>query len=235
MSLYIPSAFVYRTDAMRQIIRLLQSNSFYTQGKFELKHAPIFAAQHEAYGAFIDEQTRYRWRKKGIASVQAVYLLDKENERVFYWIFVSEGVGLVHDFEQLKPTTGKKTRVRFAGYEAVRVTKKNEDGLTWTWQLTTDKLKELEDNITIAIRHKDFETIRQWGYSLKRSMGFSGVRKQAYKLAKNAENEWKRTARGKFPAGDFFIGWLGQFKKAKLAPLYKSSLGKHISALYQTE
>lgn len=74
--LNIPDAFIHRTDAMRQIIRLLQSNPYYCRGQFDLRDAPLYAAKHEAYGAFVDEMTRYRWKKKGVACVQAVYLID---------------------------------------------------------------------------------------------------------------------------------------------------------------
>lgn len=233
MSLYIPNAYIHRIDAMRQIIRLLQNNPLFMRGQFDLKLAPVFAAKHESYGAFIDDITRYRWKKKGIASVQAVYLLDKE--RVFYWLFVSEGAGLIHQCETLISTTNKKNRVRFAGYEAVRSTRKGEEGLSWTWQFSSEKYQELERIVTEAIRHKDFSAIRQWDYSLRRAPSFAGVRKQAYKLAKTAENEWKRTARGAYPVSDFFIGWQGQFKEAKQVPLYKSSLGKHITAMLMAD
>lgn len=228
MPLTIPTAYVHRTDAMRQILKLLQHNERYVDGCFDLRFAPVEAAKHEAYGAFIEEMTRYRRKKNGIANVRAVYLLD--NLRVFYWLFVSEGDGLVAEIESLKNTTNKKDRVQFAGYEALRLPRQGEEGSPWTWQFRADRYNRLEEEITEAVRQKDFETIRQWSYSLKRAPSFAGVRKQAYKLAKKAEAEWQRSASGAFPSGSFAMGWQGRFKEAKQVPLYKSQIRKHLDA-----
>lgn len=228
MSLHIPNAYVHRTDAMRQILKLLQHNQAYINGKFSLRFAPVIAAKHEAYGAFVDDVSRYRWKKNGIASVRAVYLIDEG--RAFYWLFVSEGQGLVGEIEEMKETTNKHTRVEFAGYEAVRMPRKGEDGSPWTWQLTAERYQRLKDDIQEAIRTKDYEAMHQWMHSLRRAPSFAGVRRQAYALAKGAEADWKRVAKGPFPTVSFAMGWQGRYKVAKQVPLYKSSLGKHLKS-----
>lgn len=228
MSLHIPNAYVHRTDAMRQILKLLRHNENYISGKTDLRYAPVIAAKHESYGAFVDEMSRYRWKKKGIASVRTVYLIDED--RFFYWVFVSKGQGLVCELEELKSTINKHTRVEFAGYEAVRMPRKGEEGSPWTWQFTAERYKRLKDDIQEVIRVKDFEKIHQWMHSLRRAPSFAGVRRQAYALAKGAEGEWKRSAKGPFPTVSFAMGWQGKYKVAKQVPLYKSSLGKHLKS-----
>lgn len=225
-----PPAHTHRVDAMRQILTLLsRGNTRYAHGRFPIREAPIWAARHDAFGAFIDEQTRYRWKKQGVATVRAIYLLDDERKRIFYWLLVSEGMGLVTEMEKLIDATGSY-RLTFAGYECLRLPRKGEDGNPWTWQLTSARYAALKDSIRTAIRHKDFEKIRQWSHSLKRSPGFAGVRIHAYKLAKGAEVEWKRSAKGSFPGGSFAMGWQGRFKKARTVPLFNLKPLTHLKA-----
>lgn len=220
--------YLYRTDAMRQIILLLsRGNHRYVSGRESLKNAPLLVAKHTAYGAFYSDQKRWRNRKKGIAGVHVIYLLDEENERFFWWLLVGEGDGLVVDNEKLSDANKRKDRISFAGYECVKVPKKkpkvepekrrkSTSQTRWTWQISKEKYEEIEAEIITAIRKKDFSAMRQWDYSLRRMPSFSGVRKQAYKLAGRAKGEWQRSARGPYPLPDFAIGWQGRYKKAKM-------------------
>lgn len=231
MTDYAPPAYTHRVDAMRQILSLLaRGNTRFVAGKCPLRAAPVHAAKHAAYGAFLDEQTRYRYKKKGLASVRAVYLLDESNQRVFWWLFVSDGEGLIKEMEDVKNALNKNTRVLIAGYECLRMPRKGTDGSPWTWQISTEKYTRLEGEIVKAIRTKDFRAMRQWNYSLRRSPSFAGVRRQCYRLAARADAEWKRGAKGKSPLLKFAMGWQGRYKKARTVQLFNPNPLRHLKA-----
>lgn len=210
----------YKTDVMRRILHLVSHGYiYYIEGKVPAKKLkPVIYKFTDRYEIGRTSQQRYRAKVKGKASVEFLPLA-KESECQF-WLLATSGENPVHDLEDMRDATNKKTRIDLDGYELIKTPRKNASA-AWTWRMTKENYEAWQERLRIAVRRNNDELITQALFSLKRSVGFSESRKQAYSLYRFAENEWERTQKGDFPYEKIFVSFLGRHQKAAMVPVEK--------------
>ena len=188
-----------KTDLMKSIIRLVGGGYYYqfTQGEVPIKKAQALTLKFsDRYQTNLTAQQRYRRKKKKQAN--SFLLMCPDHERpIFHWfLLVTEGEGLVHQMESLQDVRAKKShqRLHLTGYELVKTPRKGKNAKPlWTWRMSNENFEAWQERLRSVIRGKRDEGLRQAWYSLRRVPGFSECRKQAYQLARYAQDEWRRT------------------------------------------
>lgn len=152
------------------------------------------------YATNLKPSTRHNWRKRGEA-VSLVYGCPSsphESPCKVRWVLLStEGMGLVHEREQLLHMSG--ARLELEGYELVH------DGRSWSWRMTKRRVQYWRDRIhAVAALHPERRTIGEDAAgkfdadaeaiqdALYHTPGFRLARQQVGKLVQFLRMEWKR-------------------------------------------
>ena len=206
--------FIYKTDAMRRILQLVSRGyTRYTNGVSEPRKLQSLIYKFEdRYGVNRTTQQRYRAKAKGEANAQLVLWLS--DNVINWWLLVTAGEGAVKDLELLRDTEQRFERIELTGYSLSKIPKK-KGSAAWTWRMTEDNYKTWQERLRTAVIAKNDELIRQAMFSLKRTPAFSGSRKQAFALFRQAKSHWKKINGSEWPYEDIYVGWFGKFQKAK--------------------
>lgn len=194
--MYDPDIQRRKTTIMQRIQQAAtRGYCLYTCGTVPAKKAQTLADKFaEKYGTNLNENQRsYRRRLK--KSNAFLYLYPKKNSNNFlWWLLVTEGTGLVHDEENLIKIFDKHNRLTWDNdYELVVLPKENSKH-TVTWRMNRKCYQSWNDRIRKAIRQKySNDKAKQAIWSLARTPGFSGIRKQVKRLYQLFKSEWKRT------------------------------------------
>ena len=190
---YKPSIYLKKTDAMQKILHLVSHGyNRYITNEISIKKAPALIIKFiELYKIDSTEMQRYRAKKKGQANVQLVLWKANEND-LLWWLLVSDGRGLIDDLEKdnLISVKDKNNRLTITGYELIKMPFKNREP-SWSYRMTKETYHDWEERIKSAVRHKKDKLVRQSHYSLSRTPGFAGARRQGFKLAKLLDAEIK--------------------------------------------
>ena len=122
--------------------------------------------------------------------------LDSKRNVVIWIIQVSPGVHPAYEMERVKDATTKTGRITIPafGFELVRL-----DG-KWTWRMSVDHRRAWHERIKESAIHRDRRTAamlaRQAVWSLSRVPGFSGLRKDAFRLRGVLLRVWRRVRNG---------------------------------------
>lgn len=168
-----------------------------------------------------DGQRKYR-AKMGRCHSRLVWFDDGQSDMISFWLLSTQGEGLIFEVETMLDCRNKKTRICFLndGYELLRMPRAN-DKSRWTWKMTERYVNEMKSQIRIAVRHHKMFTLKQLHFSLVRTYGFSGTRKQGFALLNYLKNEWIRVRKEPYPFKSDYIGYIkitsGKSKKSVTA------------------
>lgn len=200
-------------------IRFLVSNGyvFYTTGECKITQQQklIYKFSDRYHVNAIRGKRSYR-KDNGKANTALVFHQTDDSQMLTFWLFATEGEGMVFELEDMKDSRKKSSRISIANgdYELLRLPRPN-DKARWTWLVTQEKYNDLLLEIKLAIRHKKDKTLRQLHFKIVRIYGFSGMRKQGFALLSYMKKEWIRTRKEEFPFSDSYIGYLKIAKKGK--------------------
>ncbi|ELV7517781.1 hypothetical protein QMU85_002787 [Photobacterium damselae] len=170
----------------------------------------------DRYEVGADKARRQYAKRIGKARTALLFLESTDSKMLTFWLFATEGEGIVFELEDMKDSRKKSSRISIANgdYELLRLPRPN-DKARWTWLVTQEKYNDILQEIKLAIRHKKDKTLRQLHFKIVRIYGFSGMRKQGFALLSYMKKEWIRTRKEEFPFPDSYIGYLKIAKKRK--------------------
>lgn len=208
------NVYTYKTDAMRRILQLVSRGYVrYTFGKCELKKLQSLICKFDdRYKINLTTQQRYRAKAKGEANTQLVLFFNEKT--IEWWLLVTPGTGLIEELEILKNTEKRFERIELTGYSLCKTPKKGESA-SWSWRMTENNYLAWQERLRSSVIAKNDELIRQAMFSLKRTPAFSGSRKQAFTLFRQAKNHWRKINGSEWPYENIYIGWFGKFQKAQ--------------------
>jgi hypothetical protein len=159
---------------------------------------------------FDDRLKAFRAREKGEPTARLLLWQNpKAPEKVHWFVLVHGRKDQLAPGEKWRHAEDPHGRIRFTGYELVRVTKEGLKKPVWTWRYTEERYQDIRDLMVHAIRsHRDDELKKQID-SIFGTMGFSGSREQAKKLTVLLKSEWhKRRANEPLPDMPKGIGFI---------------------------
>ncbi|TFZ60115.1 hypothetical protein E4T25_08925 [Photobacterium damselae subsp. piscicida] len=198
-------------------IRFLVSNGyvFYTTGECKItQQQKLIFKFSDRYHIDIPPGKRQYRKKIGRTNTALVFHQTDDSKMLTFWLFATEGEGMVFELEYMQDSRKKSSRISIANgdYELLRLPRPN-DKARWTWVVTQEKYNILLQEIKLAIRHKKDKTLRQLHFKIVRIYGFSGMRKQGFALLNLMKKEWIRTRKEEYPFTDPYIGYLKIAKK----------------------
>lgn len=188
----------------RLLDSVVRGSCWYVSGSIPLDRAPRFAAKLAGrYGVDRNKNQRAYARRQGAANARLLLLRRSESTDLLWWLIATSGEGAVHEQETLLDAREKRSRLRLDDdYELVRTTRprKHGGGTVWTWRMTRSSVERWRVRLIQACRRGDDRDLRVALASLRRTPGFSGVRRQVGQLVTLARGEWRRRhAQTEFP------------------------------------
>jgi hypothetical protein len=195
--MYDPTVQRFKTTTMQRIQDFVRAGYFYhASGTVSAARAPALAQKFaEKYHVGISKHARARRKNKGEGNaVFMLYPIDATTD-FRWWLLVTDGEHPAHKFERLLNAREKHQRVSWGDeYEIVRATKAGQKTTSWTWRMKAEAFEAWQQRIrkAVASSARDDTHLRQAIYSLYRTPGFSGIRKQVGQLVKALRGDWKR-------------------------------------------
>ncbi len=195
--MYDPQVHIHKTVLMQRILDAVSRGYvWHTAGVVPLHRASAMANKFsELYHVHRNDNQRAYARRTGKASAKLMLWAQTEDAGLHWWLLATEGIGLVHELEQLVHACSPRGRVRIdEDYELVRRTRSHAKGggTVWSWRMTHECVNSWRERIIMACRRTDSLVIMRAMGPLYRSPGFSGVRVQVGKLVALARQEWRR-------------------------------------------
>jgi len=213
-------AFKHKTDFMKAIQNAVaRGYTRYCSGSTTAKKALVMAYKFEDRGYGISMTTQQKWRAKKAGKATSTLISLAVGEKVSWFLLVTAGEGIVEQVENLRDAKSKKERIEFTGYELV-VQPRPKDKAAWTWRMTQATKNEWAERIGNAVRvRNDDSEIRQCLWSLARVPGFAQSRRDAFKLFRGMQGDYKRIKRSEWPYRGLWVAFHGRFKAGEKIPL----------------
>lgn len=141
------------------------------------------------YAVHCDKNERFRRKKEGLGNARLLLYLNAERS-VDFVLLVTLGVNPAHELERL--TDVKREPLHLREYELVLLTLKGRSKPGLTWRLTAATLEGWRERLRLATAHGGEAELRQCWWSLYRTAGFAGVRRQVGELVSFWRKAWAR-------------------------------------------
>lgn len=155
------------------------------------------------YATDADRSERQRRRRYGLANAQLVVWSPKRFEQARWWLLVQpDGEHPAQHSETLHDARLKHGRIIIppepaplgrevqADYELVRIDNR------WTYRMTPERRKELQQRIRDSVSLADYEerrlAMRRLSWTFRKSPGFRGIRTDVFHLIQRTRSDWKR-------------------------------------------
>jgi hypothetical protein len=206
---------------MRRLLHLVSHGStWWTGGQVDRRKAEALVLKfQDRYRINATPDQRWRAKTRGEASAALVLIEGAEpTDLLSWWLVVTPGEGLVRQMEVLRDARRKGQRLEVTGYELVQTPRVGRLA-SWTWRMTAATVDAWQERWRVAVRHRSDDQLRQALWSLQRVPGFREIRAQAYALHRQAVADWTRTQHEPWPYEALFVGWVGQYRTPKGAPV----------------
>lgn len=162
----------------------------YTTGTISLEKAPrLFQKFEDLYAVSLRKDERYRRKKTGLASATLHARLSEEFEIDFVLMF-TPGETIATSLERLYDV--HLNPIPYRELELVRLTKRGKDHPVFTWRMNTATVEAWRQRLHLHTAHNnENEILRDW-FSLYRTIGFAGIRRQVGELVAYWRREWKQ-------------------------------------------
>lgn len=192
-----PPIHIHKTELMQRILdAIARGYHWYTFGQIPaLKAARLSDKFGTLYGTCRNSNQRAYAKSRGKANARVLFSAQSRDHQFWWWLLVSEGMGLVHTAESLRDARDKRSRIRIGDdYELVRRTRSAAQGggTVWTWRMTRANYTRWRVSILRACRRGDGQELNRVLSSLYRVPGYSGVRVQVGRLVETCRQEWRR-------------------------------------------
>lgn len=169
---------------------VVEGYRFYTLGSVSLERAaPVVRKFAELYGVGLDKNARYRRKATGQGNAR-LHLYLGDDMRLDFALLVTPGEHCAHTLERLQEVD--KVPLCYREFELVRLALKGRSQPGWTWRLDAKTVRAWRDRLHLHTAHNDKAAIYQDWYSLYRTPGFAGIRKQVGDLVSFWRHEWMR-------------------------------------------
>lgn len=187
-------------DAFLQRIQdgVRTGHHWFVQGSFAkadyAKIRPFSEKLSALYDLELTPSQRNRRRKAGLAN--AILLGFKRRYQILWVLLASDGEGEFHHLEKGKKSVLQKgMRLEVAGYELLELERPGEDDAvksTWTWRLTPDAYKSLEEDVIrfAAESQSPMAALTRAQEHLMTRPMFRGVRPQIRRLFMRLRRAW---------------------------------------------
>lgn len=189
--IYNPIVLTKKTLYLQRIQEAVAAGySHYVLGTVSLERAPALVAKfRERYHVHLDKSTRHRRKTSGLGNARLVlYLADALD--VDFTLLVSPGEHAAYVLEKLSDST--RAPLRYREYELVTLTLKGRHRPGLTWRLDTSTVFAWRERLRLATAHHDSKALYQSWFSLYRTPGFAGIRKQIGELVAFWRREWHK-------------------------------------------
>lgn len=138
---------------------------------------------------------RYYAKKMGRANTRLFFYHAEGEDKLHWWLLATKGDGDVHRRERLLDARDRQSRIRSPGdYELLPLTrpKAHGGGTSWTWRMTKETYTTWRARMISCGRSRSNLLARQALYSLRKTPGFGGIRRQIGKLRAELRKTWIR-------------------------------------------
>lgn len=190
-SAYNPTVLVYKTVFMQRVQEAVcDGYRYYASGTIPLLRAPCLVRKFaEVYGVDRDKNERYRRKAAGLGNARLVLGLNQE-AAIDFFLLVSPGEHAAHHLERLADAT--KATLRYREFELVNLALKGRAKPGLTWRLNADTVSAWRERLHLHTAHYNQQALFEDWFSLYRTPGFAGVRRQVGELVSFWRREWQK-------------------------------------------
>jgi len=193
-----PAVYTRVTAVMQRMLHRVSHGYYYwASGEVPATKALQLASKFAAlYAVDINDRQRAYARSKGKANAALFFYPIHNSNRLRWWLLVTDGTGAVHQRERLRDTRKRNERLAWdTQYEVARGNRKGKSTPSWTWRMTPTCEDVWKKRLKKASTSSDDSLMRQAVWSLYRTPGFAGNRKQVGHLLAYAKQQWKGSRR----------------------------------------
>lgn len=208
---YNPVVLIGKTLFLQRVQEAVGAGyQYHIGGTIELDRSPSLTRKFAStYLVHVDKNERFR-RKAGNFGNARLLLRLNEAQSIDYLLLVTPGEHPAHQLERLKDAG--RVPLTYREFELVRLTLKGRQKPSLTWRLNAETVEAWKQRLHLHTAHYDRnEIFRDW-YSLYRTPGFGGVRRQVGDLVAYWRRDWIKL-RGNAPCPMSFPHNEGQSRK----------------------
>lgn len=194
---YNPTVLTFKTAFLQRVQEAVGDGyEHYVFGRIAASKAPALVQKFaERYLVDLDKSARHRRKAKGLGNARLV-LYSPEPTLLEFVLLVTNGEHSAHLLEKLQ--TFSKAPLVYQELELVRLTLRGRQRPGLTWRLSTETVETWRARLHFHTAHYDKKALYQDFFSLYRTPGFAGVRRQVGELVSYWRREWRKL-RGESP------------------------------------
>lgn len=166
---------------------------YYTHGTIAPEKASGLVRKfRDLYLVHLDKNARYRRKAEGQGNARLI-LRFNEDLAMDFFLLVSPGEHPAHQLEKLADV--RKKPLTYRECELVLLTLKGRTKPSLTWRLSSETMDAWRQRLHLhTVHYNTLELFRDW-YSLYRTPGFGGIRRQVGELISFWRKEWRQHRR----------------------------------------
>ena len=181
--------------------RVAAGYRFHQRGTVPLAKAVALAEKFDTkFEWSADRVRRQFFKRKGLASAN-LFMFPDGPDTLNWWLLASEGS--VEDRPQFKDCWHPKQPILWdSRYRIEHFQRPSEHGggRRWTWQITPQRMAELQANVIYLCSHTTrLKELIGFYTALERMPGFHGIRHQVHQLYALGEKTWRGRSRQIWP------------------------------------
>ena len=150
---------------------------------------PLVMKFAERYGVDLDKGARFRRKAQGLGNARLL-LFSQDPTELEFFLMVSGGEHAAHALEKLEHV--KRRPPEYHELELVQLTRTGAAAPSWTWRLKSEAVEGWRERLHLHTAHYDKRALYQDFFSLYRTIGFAGARKQVGELVAFWRREWRK-------------------------------------------
>jgi hypothetical protein len=192
-----PPVLLHKTAFLQRIQEAVGNGyQHYALGEVPTARAlPLVLKFVDRYRIDADKSVRHLRKTKGLGNARLV-LYSPEPTCVEFALLVTRGQNPAHDLERLADESNSP--VAYREFELVRLTGKGREKPSLTWRWNADTMRAWRERLHMHTASYDKLGLYQDFFSLYRSPGFAGIRRQVGELVAGWRRDWEKL-RGQAP------------------------------------